>query len=283
MEIIKFVELGDVGRPIRVLSIDWDVFHDTTNFMPNALMCELDWTLEYLYYSDKFNTHYKFAFKEFNSLKDFLAKQRQSIYFAEKHSEIYKLIPKYSDIHLTNLDFHSDLLSINIHEGFRLHCGNWVSALHKEKRCSIEYLWVQLHIGDNPHLQKLLKHNDKCIRYSHQRGFENIFDKNYDLIFICQSVSYSPPHMNHRFREMIDCCYDAKISEENPPLYPNFEGQIDSLLQLNGINSTLEKGIQEILYKLNDDARADFIAELSLRLESFEECDPLYFGCSNKN
>jgi len=190
----------------RVLSIDWDVFHDMTQFMPEAMAAEVDWVVEYFRWEGSFKHDYKFAETEFQQVKEFLARQNQPIYFADDHSSIYNLIDTNTCVELTNLDFHSDMYAIKDGEGNRkpLDCGNWMLYLVTDKRCTVNVDWRQLHTkGDSGETEY------SGITWTHAIGFEGVFDEEYDLIFVCQSADYSPPHKNHRFRELIDFSWDA--------------------------------------------------------------------------
>jgi len=260
-------------KTLRVLSIDWDVFHDITQFMPGSMTPRVDWVVEYCWFEGEFKHLYKFAETEFQQAKEFLAKQTQPIYFADDHSSIYNLIDANTHVELTNLDFHSDMYPIRDKEGNKkpLDCGNWMLYLVVDKRCTVNVDWRQLHSkGDSGETEYT------GITWTHALGFEGVFDKDYDLIFVCQSAEYSPPHKNHRFRELIDSCRGGRICEEKPPYYPSYTERVAFASEDKQVYIPTGNETQEEMDEIHDDHDNLVVTpDLTLVL-TMPDCDPLY-------
>lgn len=119
----------------------------------------------------------------------------------QSHLEAYNFIQTYyapeihSGIELYNLDMHPDMVNDNP----QLDCGNWIKHLILNNRT--EYRDVKLKWIYNPVSQ---------IAYQFGHAFDNfatedlsiLDNKFFNLIFLCRSDNWSPPHLDNSFIEL---------------------------------------------------------------------------------
>ena len=266
----KMSVFGPEKRNFSALSIDWDVFHDLRQFMPSDMSCCFDWVVEYSRWSGDFNNSYRFQNEEFKLLKEYLSGLDQKVFVAENHMYLYDLVPEGANVHITNLDFHED--SVNCPSVELLSCANWLSALRRFKDCSVVVDWRQIHTKGK--FDATLR--DNTLDISHSLGFDGVFDKNYDLVFISQSYPWSPPHMNHRFRELLDVCEFPVLVEECPPVYYTYTERYE-LTKTEfewGYFPTGSESAEE-LDKIHDDEELHVVWPVSV-IAGLVECDPRY-------
>jgi hypothetical protein len=279
-------------QPIKVLSVDWDVFHDMTQFMPGAMSCQEDWIVEYSRWTGEWRVSYKFHEEEFQQLKAFLKTYNGRVHFAEDHQDLYHVMPFYRDIDLVHLDFHkdaspcesyNDLKGIVILDGY-LDCGNWISALKRYKRCTFKKIdWRQLHskhhgddsiLGGSP--------ADMGLNITWSMGFQGVFQQQYDFVFVCQSWIYSPPHMGHRMRELQEVCSNLTMSTRSPLIFPSYDqrkehwsggrqGFVEPFYFPTGKESELE------MDEIHDD-HDNLVVHDRSTLDWLKVCDPLWYG-----
>ena len=256
-------------KQLSVLSIDWDVFHDMTQFMPGTMRCEVSWVVEYSRWEGEFKHCYKFAYDEFELLKQYLAGLNQPVHVAEDHGRLFHLIDWEADCALVNLDFHSDVWDCP--DITRLCCGNWMSALVKYKGVRFDVDWRQLH---SKGIHGLPIDEDE-IKMRHSIGFNGVFDREYDLVFLCQSYDYSPPHMNHRFRELVDACADPRIPAADMPYYPTYSEAHQEACFSDYVYVPTGKETPEEMDKIHDDEELLVIWPVS-QIRDIPDCDPKF-------
>ena len=212
----------------KVLSIDWDFFQDVSidilERYPDGIdhsteMSELIWGIKY--------TEYDFADKvavlenEYTALKKLLLMQKKScpVMVANSHKHIYDFIAEHCSgaIGLTNIDMHHDILNDNP----ELDCGNWIGALFKEKRLhSKNFTWVY-----NPISLKMYgiadgtSKEDQALREMFNKtGLESVskIDQEFDMIFLARSDTWSPPHLDKYFSELVllICSHFTEVAAE---------------------------------------------------------------------
>lgn len=197
----------------KILSIDWDFF----------LNCPIELRRNFEPYSDEVE-QWSTIYKKFKCLKsipsinnddykfiiDFVNSQNCSnIYISNSHEVLYDLIinellaEKYSEeeisdninLDITNIDFHHDCYH-SILGSTPLNCASWLSCLYERHNFDINSLWIG--------------HNNSydfwdvfCIdQYS--TNIKDIKKHQYDMIFICKSKEYMPPHLDNWFIEMVN-------------------------------------------------------------------------------
>jgi hypothetical protein len=165
-------------------------------------------------------------YRQYGQLRDFLEKVNQPVYFAEDHGEIAKLLPSNTKMRITNLDYHHDFWE---YKG-GLDCATWLSYLRKEKMCRLSIDWRRLFKKEGDMFNNL----DEALIRDSVMDFDGVFDRKYDLIFVCQSYTFSPPHMGHYFKKLIDVCSNSIISEDSPPIYLTYTEECERLKESSG-------------------------------------------------
>lgn len=129
------------------------------------------------------------------------------------HMHIYDFIMKhydkiqYNGITLTHLDMHHDLFNDNK----ELDCGNWISHLKDTVKTNVT--WIA-----NP-ISKAMYGMTEPIFDNVKTDFSDIKDSNWDLIFLCRSDNWLPPHLDASFTDLaifilnnsLSCQYEENI------------------------------------------------------------------------
>lgn len=128
--------------------------------------------------------------------------------------DIIGMIP-HAKANIINVDMHHDMYPHNRSEKEGcVDCGNWLRILRKQKIVT-DITWItreagkQINIDDD---RRFLRPNtittDATI----------LLDKHFDGIFICRSNMWLPPHLDHKFHELIRFCKnhfnDVTITED---------------------------------------------------------------------
>lgn len=191
---------------MRILSIDFDYFVNPTplqrtRYFPDGGR-EMSDTLNAFVWAGAY-ARSKIATKKFGDEKNSLLnvelqkKQLQGIHnivmaqgsicymVADSHSHAYEFIHENWDgdaIELYNVDFHHDTFDT----GAEVHCGNWLRWLLEEGTVDVAY-WV------NQSESELEDNMTKVIPFS------ELPKTGYDLVYICRSGWWTPPHMDEAF------------------------------------------------------------------------------------
>lgn len=200
-----------MAKSLRVLSIDYDYFQKISMDMiysyPDGIetTCELNEIIWAAHYADhKELKHIKINHEEIAALSELLQKQDKTcpILITQSHKDIYDFILKQATtnaISITNIDMHHDLSNNNN----QLDCGNWIGMLQKTHTIKLD--WVV-----NPISMDIfcpVSENDEDFRLI--RSFviptiNQILDKKYDIVFLCRSDTWSPPHLDKYFIDIIN-------------------------------------------------------------------------------
>jgi hypothetical protein len=246
--------------------------------MSGAMECQEDWVVEYSRWSGEFaNGDYKFHLKEFEDLKNYLSRFGKNVYIAEDHKMLYKLVERDTEVHITNLDFHPDL---GVVDRSNIACGTWASALVDLKDCNVTIDWRQLHTKGIHMIDDENDRVDKRIKWSHSLGLSKVFSREYDLIFICQSWLFSPPHMGHKFRELMESCVSYTLMEESLPVFPSYTerymywskgrtGHVNPFYFPTGEES------RTVMDEIYDNHDVLVVQDLDI-LFGLDECDPMW-------
>lgn len=256
---------------ITILSIDFDVFCDTSLFLPGACCCHKNgWVVDYNQWQGEWRDTFKFQEKQYRECLNYIRELNQPVYISNSHHDIFDLLDvQKKRLHIVNLDFHaddglcSDLEQIN--------CGNWLSALRIFKENTVDVSWYQIH-SKGDHRRPLNKHED--IKINKYKYSDDIWMRKYDMVFICQSWEFSPPHVNHRFRELIGACKKPVISENDPPLYPVYTDEVKRILGTPKVY-TLEEA-DNLSDDVIDDEDTCIVDTTIGVLETLPDCDPQY-------
>lgn len=210
-------------KSLNILSIDFDFFQITTpdtifSCYPDVVMELPDniakrlWKERYRIppYKDKLlsvtaNT------EKLKELKNILKKSyvsangialKPTAKICKSHREIYDFITKYyspqinSNISVTNIDMHSDVDNGNN----KLDCGNWIKFL-VEKFPDTKIHWIANTISTQTYVNEetATPLEKEIIKNRSVNNFDTIKNQKFDLVFLCRSDIWLPPHLDKEF------------------------------------------------------------------------------------
>lgn len=170
----------------------------------------------------------------------------------DSHRYIYDFIKdnydsgKYSGLDIINIDYHHDYFNI----GDELNCGNWVNALYdvdsKYRFTTVNknrYRWVCKPDSD---ISRELE-GKKWFSYM---SFKQLLqeDEPFDLIFICRSGMWSPPHLDEYFKDL----YMPLTFTMDALMQSNLEDRYTAEFKAAAMES--KKQTEEIMKKYGKDA-----------------------------
>lgn len=133
------------------------------------------------------------------------------IMIVNSHKKIYDWIfehynaKNYQGLQIVNLDMHHDMFNENSNLG----CGNWISHVKKrEPNLAIE--WVC-----NPISKEVYGLNSPEFSFINDQ-IDRFLGTHFDLLFICRSDNWLPPHLDKHFRnfcESILCNHPKAVME----------------------------------------------------------------------
>lgn len=194
---------------MRILSIDFDYFVNPTplqraRFFPdggremNDLLNTIVWSGAYSqseivarkFPNEKSLLDVELLTKPLKKVHDIIMSQKGiSCMVADSHAHAYAFIQDNYDGSVTelyNVDFHHDTYNV----GEEVNCGNWLRRLLDEGIVDKAY-WVNQpdsEMGDN--LAKVIP-------------FSKLPKTGYDLVYVCRSGWWTPPHMDEAFIEQL--------------------------------------------------------------------------------
>jgi hypothetical protein len=233
----KISEVNIMGDRLNVLSIDWDYFI-------NADMCERmelfpDGGNENLslflgntcwsghYYDGKLE-QIKTDAQAIKKVKECLKKHNidsiMSYMIADSHKHAYEFVHEYCDaegydsLNLVNIDYHHDVYS----NGDGVDCGNWLAKLIKDFDGSdSQFTWVARHDSDMNLGVSLDGCENKLLCVE---DLDIIDEYQWDIVYICRSSMWSPPHLDRKFinafgwlldgADDYSCRYETNIFED---------------------------------------------------------------------
>ena len=170
-----------------------------------------------------------------------LNKEYESCKFkvAKSHAAIYPFIYDNMDdpsepITIVNIDEHHDFYE----HSDELNCGNW--AWHVLDNFELKkFIWYQNDhasiVGEPP--------NESCIEIIRDDNLRGIQDCFYDMIFICKSLPWSPPHLDKNFERFfkdkipesayIEGIYNETFSDRFRKIRPNINVYTNLLQKQN--------------------------------------------------
>lgn len=205
----------------KILSIDFDFFANVTQ---KELMCypdgvDLPTELTELVWATHYATNGNIL-KNIDIDKDLYREltyiiNSQSIntpvLITNSHIHAFDFIEQHFDnkrIMLTNIDWHHDIINNNP----EMDCGNWIKFL-KEKYPDTVLQWITRKASvdcyglTDEEIKKMFIEFD----------FSSIEHTQFDAIFLCRSDSWTPPHLDKYFDDLIKNCFsaffDAKIEK----------------------------------------------------------------------
>ena len=188
---------------IRVLSIDWDYFVDASylerfKYFPDGTTDTFAAAIQSIVWANRYAEHPKL--QTFGLIEDFDVmcsalshmNNQAAMMVCDSHSNIYDFVfnqvKKDEEIEVVNIDFHHDIYTTYVNHG-EATAGDWALML-KKAMPHMSYKWVK---RDDSEMPK--KHISTI-------SFEDALQKSYDIIFLCRSGAWSPPHLDEKFIEM---------------------------------------------------------------------------------
>lgn len=201
---------------IQILSIDWDYYIDITNekrnswfpYIPDDLLTEED--RENLWAP----CYDKFGISGVGILEEDFEKTKHLIRSCKKNSRliktvndshrylydlVYKILNDNINVHETiliyNIDHHHDMYSYRI-PNEKVNCSNWAGVLREELGDILEYRWIKRDDSEEYSLAGKVE----CAYGT----FNDIKSISFDSIYLCKSGAWSPPHLDCRYKELVD-------------------------------------------------------------------------------
>ena len=202
-------------RPLNILSLDFDYFLKFENDDTSVLSEFPDGTEAFLQFNDAvwaIRLAYKEVEDKIKTVKcneDELAKVSVflncckadiPVMIANSHVHIHDFILSHAkpgqELRILNLDFHHDAYNISQ----ELNCGNWVLKLKERTANPVTYQWVTSENGWNCAEVTIPSFIKESYRFKSFAEYLS-WNKDYkpDLIFLCRSDVWVPPHLDGYF------------------------------------------------------------------------------------
>ncbi len=189
---------------LNVLSIDWDYFIDAT-FQQRYLLfpdvqredfpdetIRLIWAGRYAQQEELEKIKIDpLVYKVVKTIKHI-----PKIIVGESHKFAYLFIKTVlkeegeERLNLLNVDFHHDCYATGLDGEDNLTCGNWLRKLMEEEKGS--YVWLGRSDSDK-------KQKPKSLKFISNYNSANIEKTKWDMVYICRSDMWSPPHLDAEF------------------------------------------------------------------------------------
>lgn len=202
-------------KPLKVLSIDWDYLVNATTtqrmrLFPDGGSETLPVMVQDIVWSSRYGENEELEkigvdIKALELLKKFILKTCSKstycmVYDSHKwcFDEVISRLHSNQSIEVVNIDYHHDLYRNDFLN--EVDCGNWVNCLfetnvYRNGKKSDKYYWVHRKDSDMLSEPKEYVKTKTIEELSTLEGFE------FDLLFICRSSVWSPPHLDKGFIE----------------------------------------------------------------------------------
>lgn len=206
-------------KPLRVLSIDWDYFIKATagermEMFPDGGNENIPDFLGNIIWSSRYAQNTKLGdiavdFEALDILKSyanrFVPKETPCL-VVDSHKHIYEFIKFYkletTPLEIVNIDFHHDYYGDNPFN--QVDCGNWVNNVFENETNKLidscdesNYYWVKRDDSDEIDVQ-----DKKWFHVISIKELDRFVQDKFDLLFICRSSVWSPPHLDMEFIEL---------------------------------------------------------------------------------
>lgn len=208
---------------LRVLSIDWDflvnatleqrmmLFPDCCNERYPSYLQDVIWSSRYAFNRDNELEQISVDNEALEALKNYISRTCDKTTFCtvwDSHTNLYdEILSRFKgtgSLKIVNVDFHHDMYSSEINE---VDCGNWVTFLYEGKNnytsrrtrkpnSKDSYVWVAREDSD------ALEESKDYMSIKSIYDLENSEDEKFDLLFICRSSMWSPPHLDDEFEKL---------------------------------------------------------------------------------
>lgn len=208
---------------IKVLSIDFDYFQhirgteaeisEVFTAYPDPLdlntsMTEVTWGSHYANpYSAELLHKVELNVKEFNAIKEVLNRQIQvrDIMICNSHKYLYDFIcdtvgvGNGYNVEVVNIDMHHDICNANFDT---VDCGNWGYHLKNEYKEGYTHRWVYNPV--KPDNLEFIQANYAWVSPANSISKGISPDEQFDMVFLCRSDTWTPPHLDKYFAELYD-------------------------------------------------------------------------------
>lgn len=217
---------------MKVLSIDYDYFQKVSietikKHYPDGVdlptkITEITWSSHYANpYSAKPLKAVEVNWEELETMQDILDNQRTDlpVLITNSHVHIYDFIHEHcktEKLFLTNVDMHHDMFNDNP----KLDCGNWIKHIQNDYgEENVGLRWIS-----NPISCEVFGfgENERNMECKGQKVFptsvSDISDIQFDLVFLCRSDTWTPPHLDVGFEVLVETCvehFDKVLIEES--------------------------------------------------------------------
>ena len=195
----------------RILSIDWDYFINATaderafyfpdsgnEHLPEFLQNSI-WASRYCQDGDQKLEDFKVDDEEVEHIRHIVYHQNPSFKadVQESHALLYSfaksLFEKSAEdtLEIVNIDFHHDVYDFY---NEKVHCGNWLAHIITEYPDG-EYHWIRKDDSD----ELLVEFKGSIKEHMGMISFEELFNEDFDYVFVCKSGMWSPPHLDKEF------------------------------------------------------------------------------------
>lgn len=194
----------------RVLSVDFDFFQNTNKdllfYYPdgvdnNTHIAEFIWNSHYFAYGDKLR-NIDIDKKLFKELLYIIDSQSISIpvMAVNSHKHIVKFIEdnyNSKSIAITHIDYHHDMMNNNSSE--IPDCGNWLGYMFKKHK-GLASQWITRESSIDMYGLTPAEVSEAHILYD----FSSIENAKFDAMFFCRSDTWTPPHLDKYFTEIVE-------------------------------------------------------------------------------
>lgn len=247
---------------MKVLSIDYDYFQSVSvetlkTCYPDGVdlptsITLLTWASHYAnpYTSEKLN-QVQLNKDELNYMHRILFSQKADIplMITNSHKHIYNFIHQHyeqsndDELYVCNVDMHHDMFNNNR----QLDCGNWIKHLMRDYGDDkVTLKWIANPISLKVFGLDTMKGTDYTaddLKKLIPTSLLEIAKDKFDLIFLCRSDTWSPPHLDSGFDKLIETCihhFDEVAIETDVKNPRNITPYVEELKPLYKKNSQLK-------------------------------------------
>lgn len=202
-------------RTLKVLSIDFDYFQDTTadtiiRCYPDGIdmptkMSTLIWSFHYMNkHQYEMLKQVKILENELNILKSIMMSDNNiqstsPVMITNSHVHIYDFIHENmktydaDKVNIINIDMHHDMFNQNT----ELDCGNWIYHIVNDFKENANVSWITNPIS----LETYGIDKDKMPNI--YTTIDTIKNFKFDIVFLCRSDNWLPPHLDTEFNNLL--------------------------------------------------------------------------------